>query len=96
MKIAIMAGDGIGPEVVRQAVKVLRGVAPQAETEEAPIGQAGVAHAHSLEPVQFRPSTRNAACRLATTTSSSLGSTGLGTCMLNPASSVRVRSSIRA
>ncbi len=42
MKIAIMAGDGIGPEVVGQAVKVLRLVAPHAETEEAPIGQAGI------------------------------------------------------
>ena len=42
MKIAIMAGDGIGPEVVGQAVKVLRLVAPQAETEEAPVGQAGI------------------------------------------------------
>jgi len=42
MKIAIMAGDGIGPEVVGQAVKVLRHVLPQAEMEEAPIGQAGI------------------------------------------------------
>ena len=42
MKIAIMAGDGIGPEVVRQAVKVLRVVAPQAEMENGLIGQAGV------------------------------------------------------
>ncbi|MDR6288424.1 3-isopropylmalate dehydrogenase [Inquilinus ginsengisoli] len=42
MKIAIMAGDGIGPEVVGQALKVLRLVAPQAETEEAPVGQAGI------------------------------------------------------
>ncbi|WP_309793150.1 3-isopropylmalate dehydrogenase [Inquilinus ginsengisoli] len=37
-----MAGDGIGPEVVGQALKVLRLVAPQAETEEAPVGQAGI------------------------------------------------------
>jgi 3-isopropylmalate dehydrogenase len=42
VKIAIMAGDGIGPEVVGQAVKVLRLVAPQAQTEEAPVGQAGI------------------------------------------------------
>jgi 3-isopropylmalate dehydrogenase len=47
VKIAIMAGDGIGPEVVRQAVKVLRVVAPQAETEEAAIGQAGI-EAHGV------------------------------------------------
>jgi 3-isopropylmalate dehydrogenase len=38
MKIAVMPGDGIGPEVVAQALKVLRVVAPQAETQEAPIG----------------------------------------------------------
>ncbi|WP_210207954.1 3-isopropylmalate dehydrogenase [Bosea caraganae] len=37
-----MAGDGIGPEVVAQAVKVLRHVLPQAETEEAPVGLAGI------------------------------------------------------
>jgi 3-isopropylmalate dehydrogenase len=42
MKIAVMPGDGIGPEVVAQAVKVLRQLVPEAETEEAPIGLAGV------------------------------------------------------
>ncbi|MBB3459203.1 3-isopropylmalate dehydrogenase [Rhizobium sp. BK313] len=42
MKIAVMPGDGIGPEVVAQALKVLRYVLPQAETEEAPIGLAGI------------------------------------------------------
>jgi 3-isopropylmalate dehydrogenase len=45
MKIAILAGDGIGPEVIREAVKVLRAaVGPGAPLEltEAPIGLAGV------------------------------------------------------
>lgn len=42
MKIAVMAGDGIGPEVTAQAVKVLRKVLPQADTEEAPVGLAGI------------------------------------------------------
>jgi 3-isopropylmalate dehydrogenase len=45
MKIAVLAGDGIGPEVTREAVKVLKAaVGPQAGLEliEAPIGQAGV------------------------------------------------------
>jgi 3-isopropylmalate dehydrogenase len=47
MKIAVMPGDGIGPEVVAQAVKVLRVVAPHAETEEAAIGEAGI-QAHGV------------------------------------------------
>ncbi|WP_250517170.1 3-isopropylmalate dehydrogenase [Caballeronia sp. INDeC2] len=47
MKIAVMPGDGIGPEVVAQALKVLQVVAPQAETEEAPIGGAGI-EAHGV------------------------------------------------
>ncbi|WP_208621340.1 3-isopropylmalate dehydrogenase [Azospirillum oryzae] len=37
-----MAGDGIGPEVTTQAVKVLRAVLPEAETVEAPVGLAGI------------------------------------------------------
>jgi 3-isopropylmalate dehydrogenase len=44
MKIAILPGDGIGPEVVREAGKVLdalRGVGLRVETESAPIGGAG-------------------------------------------------------
>lgn len=44
-KIAVMAGDGIGPEVTAQAVKVLKAVmGPEHPMElvEAPIGQAGV------------------------------------------------------
>ena len=42
MKIAVLPGDGIGIEVTAQSVKVLRKIAPEAQTEEAPIGLAGV------------------------------------------------------
>ena len=44
MKIAVLAGDGIGPEIVAQAVKVLRVLAKDGlklEMEEAPFGGAG-------------------------------------------------------
>jgi 3-isopropylmalate dehydrogenase len=44
MKIAVLAGDGIGPEIVEQALKVLRALAKDGlniELEEAPFGGAG-------------------------------------------------------
>ncbi|MES2562948.1 MAG: 3-isopropylmalate dehydrogenase [Pseudomonadota bacterium] len=44
MKIAVLAGDGIGPEIVAQALKVLRSLAHDGlkiELEEAPFGGAG-------------------------------------------------------
>jgi 3-isopropylmalate dehydrogenase len=41
MKIAVLPGDGIGPEIVAQAVKVLRALNIGLEMEEAPIGGAG-------------------------------------------------------
>ena len=44
MKIAVLAGDGIGPEIVAQATKVLRALAKDGlklEMEEAPFGGAG-------------------------------------------------------
>jgi 3-isopropylmalate dehydrogenase len=41
MKIAVLPGDGIGPEIVAQAVKVLRALDIGLEMEEAPIGGAG-------------------------------------------------------
>jgi 3-isopropylmalate dehydrogenase len=44
MKIAVLAGDGIGPEIVREALKVLRRLAADGlavEFEEAPFGGAG-------------------------------------------------------
>jgi 3-isopropylmalate dehydrogenase len=44
MKIAVLGGDGIGPEVTAEAVKVLRAVAKgkPLELTEAPIGQPGI------------------------------------------------------
>jgi len=41
MKIAVLPGDGIGPEIVAQAVKVLNALSLNAEMTEAPIGGAG-------------------------------------------------------
>lgn len=44
MKIAVLPGDGIGPEIVTQAVKVLKALASDGlkiEMDEAPIGGAG-------------------------------------------------------
>ena len=44
MKIAVLPGDGIGPEIVAQAVKVLQALQAHGvklEMEEAPIGGAG-------------------------------------------------------
>jgi 3-isopropylmalate dehydrogenase len=52
MKIAVLAGDGIGPEIVTQAVKVLNALKKDGlklELEEAPFGGAGVdAHGDPL------------------------------------------------
>ena len=45
MKVAVLAGDGIGKEVTAEALKVLQAVAPKSaglEVEHAPIGGAGV------------------------------------------------------
>ncbi|MBI5919238.1 MAG: 3-isopropylmalate dehydrogenase [Nitrosomonadales bacterium] len=41
MKIAVLPGDGIGPEIVAQAVKVLQALDIGLEMEHAPIGGAG-------------------------------------------------------
>lgn len=41
MKIAVLPGDGIGPEIVTQAVNVLKGLNLNLEMTEAPIGGAG-------------------------------------------------------
>jgi 3-isopropylmalate dehydrogenase len=41
MKIAVLPGDGIGPEIVAQAVKVLKALNIGLGMEEAPIGGAG-------------------------------------------------------
>ncbi|MBS1218259.1 MAG: 3-isopropylmalate dehydrogenase [Proteobacteria bacterium] len=54
MKIAVLAGDGIGPEIVGQALKVLRRLAADGlklEFEEAPFGGAGYdVHGDPLPP----------------------------------------------
>src|SRR6185436_7381747 len=54
VKIALLAGDGIGPEILREAVKVLdvlRGEGLSIETEEALVGGAAYdAHKHPLPP----------------------------------------------
>src|SRR4051812_29809112 len=41
MKIAVLPGDGIGPEIVKEAVKVLNVLGEKFELEEAPVGGAG-------------------------------------------------------
>jgi 3-isopropylmalate dehydrogenase len=41
MRLAILPGDGIGPEIIAQATKVLRKLALPLELESAPVGGAG-------------------------------------------------------
>ncbi len=41
MKIAILPGDGIGPEIIHEAVKVLNALGESIEMETAPVGGAG-------------------------------------------------------
>ena len=49
MKIAILPGDGIGPEIVAQAIRVLDCLGESFETETADVGGAGyAAHGHPL------------------------------------------------
>ncbi len=49
MKIAILPGDGIGPEIIEQAVRVLNTLGEKFEMETAPVGGAGYeAHGHPL------------------------------------------------
>jgi len=38
MKIAVLPGDGIGPEIVAEAVKVLNALDLDLEMETAPVG----------------------------------------------------------
>ena len=40
MRLAVIPGDGIGPEVVDEALKVLKEVAPNAETTNYDLGAA--------------------------------------------------------
>src|SRR5450631_36875 len=52
MKIAVLPGDGIGPEIVAQALKVLRALAKDGlmlEMEQAPVG--GAAYDAAGEPL---------------------------------------------
>jgi 3-isopropylmalate dehydrogenase len=49
MKIAILPGDGIGPEIIEQAVRVLNALDEKFEMETASVGGAGYeAHGHPL------------------------------------------------
>ncbi len=49
MKIAILPGDGIGPEITEQAVRVLNALDEKFDMEAAPVGGAGYeAHGHPL------------------------------------------------
>ena len=49
MKIAVLPGDGIGPEIINEAVKVLDALGESFELETAQVGGAGyAAHGHPL------------------------------------------------
>jgi 3-isopropylmalate dehydrogenase len=51
MRVAILPGDGIGPEIIAQAKKVLRKLSLPLESEDAPVGGAGYeAAGHPLPP----------------------------------------------
>ena len=51
MKIAVLPGDGIGPEIVAQAVRVLNALGPQFDLETAPVGGAAYdISGHPLPP----------------------------------------------
>ncbi len=55
MKIAILPGDGIGTEIVAEAVKVLNALGQKFEMETAPVGGAGYeAHGHPLPPATLK------------------------------------------
>ena len=51
MNIAVLPGDGIGPEIVAEAVKVLKALGPTFNLEEAPVGGAAYdLSGHPLPP----------------------------------------------
>jgi 3-isopropylmalate dehydrogenase len=55
MKIAVLPGDGVGPEVIAEAVKVLTAVRPEGlalEMEQAPVG--GAAYDATGDPLPAR------------------------------------------
>jgi len=49
MKVAVLPGDGIGPEIISQATRVLAKLKLPLETQEAPVG--GAAYAASGDPL---------------------------------------------
>jgi len=49
MNVAVLPGDGIGPEIIAQALRVLRKLELKLEFEEAPVG--GAAYAASGDPL---------------------------------------------
>ncbi len=54
MKIAVLPGDGIGPEIVAEAVKVLNALGSKFDLESAPVGGAAYDVAgHPLPPATF-------------------------------------------
>lgn len=55
MKIAVLPGDGIGTEIVAEAVKVLKALDLKLELEQAPVGGAAYdAHGHPLPPATLK------------------------------------------
>ena len=51
MKIAVLPGDGIGPEIIAAAVSVLKALGPKFDLEFAPVGGAAYDLAgHPLPP----------------------------------------------
>ena len=53
MKICVLPGDGIGPEIVAQAVRVLNSLDLKFELEEALLGGAAVDATGSPYPVSY-------------------------------------------
>ena len=54
-KIAVLPGDGIGSEIIEQAIRVLRVVAPSLEINTAPVGGAAYdLHGHPLPPATLK------------------------------------------
>jgi 3-isopropylmalate dehydrogenase len=54
LRVAVLPGDGIGPEVIHAAVCVLRCVRPDVECDEALVGGAALARGLSALPAQTR------------------------------------------
>jgi 3-isopropylmalate dehydrogenase len=60
MRIAILPGDGIGPEIIAQAKKVLRKLGLPLEMQEAPVGGAGYEASGDPLPAQTLQLAKNA------------------------------------